>query len=99
MFEIIESETYRTSFGGLRDLHMRARIGARIRRLSLGNPGQHRVLTHGIVELKIDVGPGFRVYYMQRRRTLVILLCGGNKSTQQDDVRAAIRIAQDWTDA
>jgi len=99
MFEIIESETYRTWFGGLRDLHMRARIDARIRRLSLGNPGQHRVLTHGIVELKIDVGPGFRVYYMQRRRTLAILLCGGDKSTQQDDIRAAIRIAQDWTDA
>lgn len=97
MFEIVESETYRTWFAGLRDLHVRARIDARIRRLSLGNPGHHRVLTRGIVELKIDIGPGFRVYYTQREQTLVILLCGGDKSTQQNNIHAAMRIAQDWT--
>ena len=96
MFEIVESETYKTWFGGLRDVYVRARIDARVRRLGLGNPGKHRVLTHGIVELKIDIGPGVRLYYTMRRRTLVILLVGGDKSTQRDDIRTAIRIAQDW---
>lgn len=98
MFEIVESETYRTWFAGLRDLRVRARIDARIRRLGLGNAGRHRFLKHGIIELKIDVGPGFRIYCARRGRTLVILLCGGDKSTQQDDIRTAMRIAEDWTD-
>jgi putative addiction module killer protein len=96
MFDIVESATYRTWFATLRDIQVRARIDARIRRLGLGNAGQHRALKDGIAELKIDVGPGFRVYYMQRGRTLIILLCGGDKSTQQADIRKAKRIAQDW---
>ena len=96
-FEIIESATYKAWFSGLRDIEARARIDARIRRLSLGNPGHHRVLKGGIAELKVDVGPpGFRVYYAQRGRTLIILLCGGDKSTQQGDIRNARRIAEDF---
>ena len=97
MLDVVESATYKTWFAGLRDIQVRARIDARIRRLSLGNPGQHRVLKGGIAELKIDAGPGFRVYYAQHGHTLVILLCGGDKSTQQADIRKARRIAQDWT--
>jgi putative addiction module killer protein len=96
MFEIVESGTYRSWFARLHDVHVRARINARIRRLALGNPGQHRALKGGIAELKIDVGPGFRVYYMQHGRTLVVLLCGGDKSTQQADIRMALKIAEDW---
>jgi putative addiction module killer protein len=96
MLDIVESATYKTWFAGLRDIQVRARIDARIRRLSLGNPGQHRVLKGGIAELKIDTGPGFRVYFAQRGQTLVILLCGGDKSTQQTDIRKARRIAQDF---
>lgn len=97
MLEVVESSSYKTWFASLRDLHVRARIDARIRRLALGNPGQHRALNDGISELKIDVGPGYRVYYAQRGRTLVILLCGGDKSTQQADIRKARRIALDWS--
>ena len=96
MFEIIESATYKAWFSGLRDIEVSARINARIRRFSLGNPGRHRVLKGGIAELKVDVGPGFRVYYTQRGRTLIILLCGGDKSTQQSDIRKARRIAEDF---
>jgi putative addiction module killer protein len=96
MLEVVESATYRTWFAGLRDIQMRARIDARIRRLALGNPGQHRALKGGIAELKVDVGPGFRVYYRQNGRTLIILLCGGDKSTQQADIRKARQIAEDW---
>jgi putative addiction module killer protein len=96
MFEIVESATYSTWFATLRDVTVRARIDARIRRLSLGNAGQHRVLKGGIAELKIDAGPGFRVYYMQRRDVLIILLCGGDKSSQQADIRRARQIAEEW---
>jgi putative addiction module killer protein len=96
MFEIVESATYSTWFATLRDVIVRARIDARIRRISLGNAGQHRVLKGGIAELKIDAGPGFRVYYMQRRDVLIILLCGGDKSSQQADIRRARQIAEEW---
>jgi putative addiction module killer protein len=96
MFDVVESATYKAWFSSLRDIGVRARIDARVRRLSLGNAGHHRVLKGGIAELEIDVGPGFRVYYTQRGRTLVILLCGGDKSTQQADIRRARRIAEDW---
>jgi putative addiction module killer protein len=96
MFEIVESAIYKAWFSSLRDVEVRARIDARVRRLSLGNAGKHRVLKGGIAELKIDAGPGFRVYYAQRGRVLVILLCGGDKSTQQADIRRARRIAEDW---
>ena len=93
MLEVVESATYKTWFAGLRDIQVRARIDARIRRLSLGNPGQHRVLKDGIAELKIDVGPGFRVYYAQHGHTLVILLCGGDKRSQRADIKRAENMA------
>ena len=96
MLEIVQSATYKAWFATLRDIAVRARIDARIRRLSLGNAGQHRVLKGGIAELKIDAGPGFRVYYMQRRGVLIILLCGGDKSTQQADIRKPRQIAEEW---
>jgi putative addiction module killer protein len=96
MLEVVESATYKAWFSSLRDITVRARIDARVRRLSLGNAGQHRVLKGGIAELKIDIGPGFRVYYAQRGHVLIILLCGGDKSTQQTDIRRARRIAEDW---
>ena len=96
MLEIVQSATYKAWFATLRDIAVRARIDARIRRLSLGNAGQHRVLKGGIAELKIDAGSEFRVYYMQRRGVLIILLCGGDKSTQQADIRKARQIAEEW---
>lgn len=78
---------------GLKDLSGRARIQARIQRLADGNPGQHRVLTGGVCEMKIDVGPGYRVYYTQRGTALVILLVGGDKQSQDKDIRQALTLA------
>lgn len=96
MLDIVESAAYKAWFSTLRDIAIRARIDARIRRLGLGNPGHHRVLKGGIAELKIDAGAGIRVYYTQRGRMLIVLLCGGDKSTQQADIRKARLIAEDW---
>ena len=98
MLEIIKSGTFDTWLRGLRDRQARARIEVRIRRLSLENPGQHRALKGGICELKVDYGPGYRVYYTYRNQTLVLLLCGGNKSTQDQDIKLAQNIARQWED-
>jgi putative addiction module killer protein len=82
---------------GLRDVQGRARIVVRIERLSQGNPGQHRVLAGGVVELKIDVGPGYRVYFTRHGTQLVLLLCGGDKSAQQRDIQTALRLAEEYS--
>jgi len=78
-----------TWFDALRDRATQARIHARIRRLANGNAGDHRNLKGGVSELRIDVGPGYRVYYCLREKTVYLLLCGGNKSTQQIDIARA----------
>ena len=96
MIQLIQSDIYADWFDSFRDRQTQARIAARVRRLALGNPGQHRVLQGGICELKIDIGPGYRVYYTQIGIRIVLLLCGGNKSSQQDDITAASRIAAAW---
>lgn len=71
----------------------RARILVRVERLIGGNPGQHRHLTDGVSELKIDFGPGYRVYYTQRGTKLLLLLAGGDKSSQTRDIQLAIKLA------
>lgn len=76
-----KTDEYREWIDGLRDLSGRARILMRVDRLIHGNPGTHRHLTHGVSELKIDAGPGYRVYYSQRGDRLLLLLIGGDKST------------------
>lgn len=86
---------FREWLHALRDASARVRIQARIRRIADGNPGQHRVLRGGVVELKIDHGPGYRVYYTRRGDVLVILLCGGNKRTQQQDIETAESMAKE----
>ena len=96
MLEIIKSDTFDTWLRGLRDRQAKARIEVRIRRLSLDNPGQYRSLKNGINELKIDYGPGYRVYYTFRNQTLVLLLCGGDKATQDQDIKTALRILKQW---
>ena len=80
----------------LKDRAGRARILVRIDRLIDGNPGQHRDLTDGVSELKIDLGPGYRVYYAQRGTRLLLLLAGGDKSTQQKDIAKAIQLTKDF---
>ncbi len=96
MYEILKSSTFDAWLRVLRDRSAKAKIEVRIRRLSLGNPGQFRALKNGINELKIDCGPGYRVYYTFKGKTLVILLCGGDKSTQSRDIQLATEIAACW---
>jgi putative addiction module killer protein len=91
-----ETEVYREWINGLKDRAGRARIQVRVDRLVHGNPGLHRNLTGGVSELKIDFGPGYRVYYMQRGNRLILLLAGGDKSTQQSDIRTAINLARNF---
>ncbi len=94
MIELRKTDEYNDWLRGLRDIQGRARINARVSRLLDGNPGKHRVLTDGVVELKIDVGPGYRVYYVQQGSVVIVLLCGGDKGSQQDDIAKALRLAQ-----
>jgi putative addiction module killer protein len=88
------TEVYRDWINELKDRAARARIQMRVDRLAHGNPGQHRNLTHGLSELKIDVGPGYRVYYTERNGELIILLAGGDKSTQRQDIKTAAVLAR-----
>jgi putative addiction module killer protein len=85
---------YRDWINGLRDQVARARIQVRVDRLVHGNPGSHRVLRQGVSELKIDVGPGYRVYFTERGGELIILLAGGDKATQRRDIQRAIELAR-----
>ena len=87
--EIRQTEVYARWFGSLRDRRARARINVRIRRLSLGNPGDVKAIGGGVSELRIDYGPGYRVYFTQRRQELIILLAGGDKRTQDRDIKTA----------
>lgn len=88
------TEVYRDWINSLRDRGGRARIQVRVDRLVHGNPGQHRRLTDGVCELKIDFGPGYRVYYTERQDEIIILLAGGDKSSQQKDIRTALSLAR-----
>lgn len=92
--EIRETGVYAKWFAGLRDLQAKARINARIRRLSLGNAGDVKPVGEGVSELRIDYGPGYRVYYVERRKMVVILLAGGDKQTQNGDITVAIDLAR-----
>ena len=91
-----KTDEFRDWLDGLKDRSGRARILVRIDRLIDGNPGQYRDLTNGVSELKIDVGPGYRVYYMWRGTRLLLLLAGGDKSTQQKDIARAAKLAKDF---
>ena len=92
--EIRQTEVYFNWFNSLRDRQARARINARIRRLSLGNPGDVKMVGEGVSELRIDYGPGYRVYFTKHGATVVILLAGGDKRTQVADIRTALRLAR-----
>jgi putative addiction module killer protein len=93
-FIIRQTETYAAWFAGLRDTRAKARIVTRIRRLSLGNPGDVEPAGDGVSEMRIDYGPGYRIYYVQRGRESVILLAGGDKSTQRRDIATARELAR-----
>lgn len=89
MFTVIESEEFRTWFLGMRDLNAQARIGARIRRAAQGNLGDAKSVGAGVSEMRIDYGPGYRVYFTRRGPLVILLLCGGDKRTQSADIKRA----------
>ena len=93
--EIRQTDVFIAWFAKLRDREARARITARIRRLSLGNPGDVKSVGSGVSEMRIDYGPGYRVYFVARGNTVVILLCGGDKRTQDRDIRYALELARE----
>lgn len=95
MIEIRQTERYRNWFEALRDRQAKARINVRIRHLQEGNPGQHRQLAGGVLELKIDYGPGYRLYCVRRGSELIFLLAGGDKSTQSEDIVMAQSMAKE----
>ncbi len=91
-----KTDEYRDWLDRLRDQAGRARILVRVDRLIHGNPGDHRNLQRGVSELKIDFGPGYRVYYTQRGEQLLLLLIGGDKSSQVKDIARAQQLAKDF---
>ncbi len=96
MFEIIKSETFERWLLGLKDRMARARVQARIDRLAAGNPGDAKPVREGIRELRIDYGPGYRVYFIKRGPLVIVLLAGGDKRTQDADIDRAIALAKEW---
>ncbi len=92
------TDEYRAWIDGLKDLAGRARVLMRVDRLTHGNPGACRHLTEGVGELKIDVGPGYRVYYSQRGDRLLLLLAGGDKSTQARDITKALQLNRNFVE-
>lgn len=97
LIEVVRTDEFEMWLEKLEDLRGRARIIRRIDRLANGNPGDVRPIGNGLSELRLDVGPGYRVYYLQDADTLVLLLlCGGDKSTQQKDIQKAHDLAEEW---
>jgi putative addiction module killer protein len=95
MREVRQSQTYAEWFNGLRDRTAKTRIDIRIRRLSLGNPGDVKPVGEGVSELRVDYGPGYRIYFMQKADVLIVLLVGGDNSSQDRDIRNAKNLARE----
>ena len=95
MTPVRQTDAYANWFAGLRDRAVRVRIDIRIRRLSLGNPGDVKPVGEGVSELRIDVGPGYRVYFVRRGDEYILLLAGGDKASQTRDIRLARQLAKE----
>jgi putative addiction module killer protein len=91
--EVVQTDEFKAWLSELRDRRAAARIAGRIDRLRLGNPGVVEAVGEGVSEMKIDYGPGYRVYYKRRGETLVVILCGGDKSDQASDIKRAKALA------
>jgi len=98
MLEIIKTDTFERWLRGLKDRTAIARINARIRRMSIGNLGDIKMLRDGVAEVRIDFGPGYRLYFIRRGPLVIVLLAGGDKRTQDADINRAIVLAKDWRD-
>lgn len=94
MIEIRETSTFKKWFATLKDQNAKARIDVRIRRISLGNFGDVEPVGNGVSEIRVDYGPGYRVYFIKMGNIVVILLCGGDKSTQAKDIQKAHDLAR-----
>ena len=94
VMEIRKTEKFAKWLDNLNDIRARARILVRIERLATGNPGDVKAVGEGVSELRIDYGPGYRVYYKKQGQKMVILLAGGDKRTQTKDIETALRLAQ-----
>ena len=94
MFEVRRTDEFRDWLKGLKDIRAAARVEIRIARVEAGNLGDVKFFD-GIGELRIDYGPGYRVYFVQRGKVLVILLCGGDKSSQKADIKKALAMAKE----
>jgi putative addiction module killer protein len=94
MYEVHQTEEYATWFVSLRDRTATSRINVRIRRAALGNPGDVKPVGEGVSEMRIDHGPGYRVYFALRARKIIILLAGGSKRTQDRDIKRALELAR-----
>jgi len=96
MFDVIKSDEYERWFAALRDKTVIAKINARIYRVLQGNLGDWKALPGGVSEMRIDAGPGYRLYFMRRGLAIIILLCGGDKRAQDADIKRAASIAKRW---
>ena len=94
MLKVRKTEVYAKWLDGLRDIRARARVLVRVERLAAGNPGDVRPVGEGVSELRIDYGPGYRVYFKKQGRMIAVLLAGGDKRTQSQDVKTALRLAR-----
>jgi putative addiction module killer protein len=95
MLEVRQTSVYSEWFADIRDRTAMARIDIRVRRLSLGNPGDVKPVGEGVSELRVDHGPGYRVYFIQKADVYIVLLAGGDKSTQEYDIRKAKALARE----
>jgi len=95
MVEIRKTEVFAKWIDGLRDIRARARILVRIERMAAGNPGDVRAVGEGVSEMRIDCGPGYRVYFRKEGLEVVLLLAGGDKRTQAQDIKVALRMARE----
>ncbi|MDE0174696.1 MAG: type II toxin-antitoxin system RelE/ParE family toxin [Defluviicoccus sp.] len=94
MIEVRKTEVYARWLDSLRDVRARARVLVRIERLAAGNPGDVRPVGEGVSEMRIDYGPGYRVYFKKQHRTVVVLLAGGDKRSQSRDIETALNLAR-----
>ena len=94
MLEVRRTEAFVRWLDDLRDVRARARVLVRVERLAAGNPGDVKPVGEGVSEMRIDYGPGYRVYFKRQGRTVVVLLAGGDKRNQRDDIETALRLAR-----
>lgn len=98
MFELKQTETFRKWRLKLKDSQARILIASRLDRLAYGHMGDVKSIGHGISELRIHYGPGYRIYFRKQKNMIVILLCGGDKGTQEKDIKVAKRLVDEWSE-